>query len=75
MKQRVADYIADFLVQKGIMPLVKASGMERMKENMDIFDFEISWSDMSALECMPQAAWSGEHPDFYIPKVSCNLNQ
>lgn len=64
-----------FLVQKGIVPIVKASKEERMKENMDIFDFEISWEDMSVLECMPQTAWSGEHPDFVIPKVSCNRNQ
>ena len=64
-----------FLVQKGIVPIVKASKEERMKENMDIFDFEISWEDMSVLECMPQTAWSGEHPDFVIPKVSCNKNQ
>lgn len=58
-----------FLVQKQIVPLVKASGVERMKENADIFDFEIKKEDMSVLECMPQAAWSGEHPDFYIPKA------
>ena len=64
-----------FLVQKGIVPIVKASKEGRMKENMDIFDFEISWEDMSVLECMPQTAWSGEHPDFVIPKVSCNRNQ
>lgn len=71
----VAQLSLRFLVQKGIVPLVKASGIERMKENMDIFDFEISWEDMSVLECMPQTAWSGEHPDFFIPKVSCNLEQ
>lgn len=64
-----------FLVQKGIVPIVKASTAERMKENMDIFDFEISWEDMSVLEGMPQTAWSGEHPDFVIPKVSCNIDQ
>jgi len=64
-----------FLVQKEIVPLVKASGRERMRENADIYDFEISKEDMSVLDCMPQTAWSGEHPDFYIPKVHSNLNQ
>lgn len=64
-----------FLLQKGIVPLVKAGSIERMKENMDIFDFEISWEDMSVLDGMPQTAWSGEHPDFVIPKVGCNRNQ
>lgn len=64
-----------FLLQKGIIPLVKASGAERMKQNMDIFDFEITKEDMFMLECMPQEAWSGEHPDFHIPKVASNPQQ
>lgn len=64
-----------FLIQKNINPLVKVSGIERMKDNLDIFDFEITWEDMSVLESMPQTAWSGEHPDFYIPKVQSNKKQ
>ena len=64
-----------FLVQKEIIPLVKASSTARMRENADIFDFEIDRDDMSLLSCMPQTAWSGEHPDFAIPKVSSNFEQ
>lgn len=64
-----------FLRQHGMVPLVKASATERMKENMDIFDFEISPEDLSVIECMPPTAWSGEHPDFAIPKVLSNINQ
>lgn len=64
-----------FLLQKNIMPLVKASTIERMKENLEVFDFEITREDMSVLECMPQEAWSGEHPDFCIPKVSSHFEQ
>lgn len=71
----VAQICLRFLIQKNIIPLVKASGMERMKENMDVFDFEITWEDMSVLESMPQIAWSGEHPDFCIPKVQSNFEQ
>lgn len=57
-----------FILQKGIIPLPKATAMERMKQNMDIFDFAISDEDMSMIECMPQDCWLGEHPDFHIPK-------
>lgn len=64
-----------FLLQKNIIPLVKASNMQRMKSNMDIFDFEISKEDMHMVECMPQTAWSGEHPDFFIPSVLSNFKQ
>lgn len=64
-----------FLIQKGIIPLVKSSTMERMKENMDIFDFEISTEDMQILSCMPQNTWKGEHPEFKIPTKRSNFNQ
>ena len=37
--------------------------MERMKQNMDLFHFEISEEDVLKLATMPQAGWSGEHPD------------
>jgi hypothetical protein len=46
-----------------------------MKQNMDLFDFEITREDMSVLECMPQDTWLGEHPDFCIPKVRSNPAQ
>ncbi len=59
-----------YLLQKNINPLVKASGEERMKANIDIFDFEIEKEDIHVLDCLPQTAWSGEHPDFAVPKVT-----
>lgn len=74
-EKSVAQLCLRFLVQKNIIPLVKTSTEARMKENMDIFDFEITWEDMSILECMPQDAWLGEHPDFSIPKVLSNFEQ
>ena len=52
-----------FLLQNDIIPLPKSSSMERMKQNMDLFHFEISEEDLSRLATMPQAGWSGEHPD------------
>jgi diketogulonate reductase-like aldo/keto reductase len=71
----VAQICLRFLVQKGIIPLVKASTMERMKENQNIFDFEISQEDMHVLNNMPQNTWLGEHPDFAIPKKRSNFEQ
>lgn len=52
-----------FALQQGIIPLPKASSMERMKENQDIFSFTISKEDMYRLKTMPQTGWSGIHPD------------
>lgn len=53
-----------FLLQKGYISLPKSSTAERMKQNIDIFDFAISQEDMYRIETLPQAGWSGEHPDY-----------
>lgn len=64
-----------YLIQKDILPIPKAGSLEHMKQNLEIFDFEISEEDMWILTCMPQNAWLGEHPDFKIPKKVLNTNQ
>lgn len=53
-----------FLLQRGINPIPKASSFERMRNNMNIFDFSITKEDMHRLNTLPQTGWSGEHPDF-----------
>lgn len=55
-----------FLYQQGIILIPKSSTAERMRENMDIFDFEIEQEDMYRLLTMPQCGWSGEHPDYEL---------
>lgn len=64
-----------FLMQKGIIPLVKSSTMERMKQNMDVFDFEISQEDIQIISCMPQTTGCGQHPEFHVPDKKSNFNQ
>ena len=64
-----------YLLQRGIMPLVKASSKERMAENLNIFDIRLDAQDMSMITCMPPVGWSGEHPDFVIPALKSNFVQ
>ena len=52
-----------FAVQRGVIPLPKSSSTERMKQNMDLFSFEMEQEDIWRLATMPQSGWSGEHPD------------
>ena len=53
-----------YALQRQIIPLPKASSAERMKQNQDVFGFEISQEDMYRIGTMQPAGWSGEHPDF-----------
>lgn len=50
-------------LQNGIIPLPKTMSEERMKENADIFDFEISLEDMELINSMESCGGSGLHPD------------
>ena len=59
-----------FCIQEGVMPLPKASTIERMKENLESLNFEIDGEDISRLENMPPLGWSGEHPDRERVKIS-----
>lgn len=46
----VAQIVLRWLVQRGIVPIVKSSNPIRMKENLNIFDFEISQYEMKQIE-------------------------
>lgn len=52
-----------FALQRDVLPLPKSSSPERMAENLDLFSFSLTGEEMAALSTMPQAGWSGEHPD------------
>lgn len=52
-----------YAIQRGLIPIPKASTEERMKNNLDIFEFELTEIEMYELDSMPPVGWSGEHPD------------
>ena len=58
-----AQILLGFLLQRGIPVIPKASSMERMKENLNVFDFCMTEDEIAALSCIPETGWSGEHPD------------
>ncbi|MGG7056824.1 aldo/keto reductase [Clostridium nigeriense] len=45
----VAQVILRWLLQRGIVPLAKTVNKERMKQNIDIFNFELSEDDMNTI--------------------------
>lgn len=63
-----------YLLQRGVMPIVKSSEKNRMLQNLDVFDVTLEKEDLQMLSCMPQTGWTGEHPDFVIPTKKSNFN-
>ena len=47
-----------FAVQRNIIPLPKSSSEDRMRENLDLYSFELEQDDIWRLSTMPQTGWS-----------------
>lgn len=50
-------------LQNGTLPLPKSVTPERIKQNIEVFDFIISDEDMKTINELPQLGYSGLHPD------------
>ena len=58
-----AQILLRWSIQHGFLPLPKASSAERMKENADIFDFELSEEDIEKMKVLEEFGRTGAHPD------------
>ena len=58
-----AQLVLHWSIQHGFLPLPKASTKDRMLENIDIFNFEISNEDMEELKILEAFGITGPHPD------------
>lgn len=45
----VAQVVLRWLIQRGIVCIPKSANVERMKQNLEVFDFELSESDMNEI--------------------------
>lgn len=52
-----------YALQQGIIPLPKSATDERIADNINVFDFEISPEDMASIDALPITGYSGYDPD------------
>lgn len=62
-----AQVLLKFLVQKGVAVIPKSTNPDRLKKNIEIFDFQLTDEDMSELEALDQGA-KGKILDFSFMK-------
>ena len=48
----VAQVVIRFIIQEGVVPLVKSADANRMRENLDVFDFKLDDDDMLAIRAL-----------------------
>lgn len=65
-RKSVAQLLLRWSIQHGFLPLPKASTAERMRENANIFDFEISEEDIEAMKALEPLGRTGPHPDTVV---------
>lgn len=59
-----------WVIQHNVIIIPKSTSPNRMEENLDLFDFELSQSDMEMINTLPKMGFSGEHPNFWPDRIS-----
>jgi diketogulonate reductase-like aldo/keto reductase len=62
-KKTIAQIVLRWDLQKGVITIPKSTKKERIEENADIFDFEISEEDMARIDALDCNGRIGPHPD------------
>lgn len=55
-----------WMLQKGIAAIPKSVHPERIAENADLFDFELTGEDMDAIDRLDEGRRIGPHPDEFV---------
>lgn len=51
-RKSIAQVVLRWLIQRGIVPIVKSSNPQRMKENLDIFDFALTDEELKQIAAL-----------------------
>ncbi|GAA1947160.1 aldo/keto reductase [Agromyces allii] len=59
-----AQVVLRWHVQQGVIAIPKASSPARLRENLDVFDFELDEVDLAAIAALESGERTGRDPDF-----------
>ncbi|MEU6712075.1 aldo/keto reductase [Nonomuraea sp. NPDC046802] len=61
-----AQIVLRWHVQLGAVPIPKSVNPERMRQNLEVFDFSLSQEDMARLDALDRGGRTGGHPDTHV---------
>lgn len=70
-KKTIAQIVLRWHIQRGIIPIPKSSNEDRIKENIDIFNFEISNEDIEAINSLNE----GDYVSVSKPPINTIYNE
>ena len=65
----VAQVCLRWVIQHDVIVIPKSTTPERIEENIDIFDFELSTQEMEQINTLPEMGFSGELPNLWPDRV------
>ena len=68
-QKSVSQVCLRWIIQHDVIAIPKSSSPERIKENIDLFDFELSEVDMKKINELPQIGFSGELPNIWPDRI------
>jgi diketogulonate reductase-like aldo/keto reductase len=68
-RKSVSQVCLRWIIQHDVIAIPKSSSPERIKENIDLFDFELSEVDMKKINELPQIGFSGELPNIWPERI------
>lgn len=57
-KKSIVQIVLRWHMQKGVIPIPKSSNIDRVKENIDVFNFSISDEDMKAIDSLDEGYYA-----------------
>lgn len=69
-QKSVSQICLRWITQHNVIIIPKSNSPERIEENINIFDFELSADEMKQINNLPKMGFSGEHPNFWPDRIS-----
>lgn len=66
----VAQVCLRWILQHDVIAIPKSSTPERIKENIDLFDFELTRDEIKRIDALPTFGFSGELPNIWPDRVN-----
>lgn len=65
----VAQICLKWVTQHQVVVIPKSSTLKRIKENIELFDFELTITEMKQIDKLPQMGFSGELPNIWPDRI------